>query len=213
MSIQQVMNRKKNSEGSRNNIINIRRSQLTKAAFNVVGRKGYYDFTIKDIAVEAGLSTGLVHYYFKNKEDLLLNLLKEMNKNITMFLNKEIEKSKDPVEKLKIFVTHAFDIAVNRKEYIYIVIDFLTQVNRNERMKRANKKLFKSYRDECAKILDEGMEKNIFKEMDVQYTATFIISIIQGLIMQYAVDDAILNYDKYTKNIMNFINRFVLRTD
>ncbi len=42
--------------------------QLTAAAYRVVSRKGYYNFTIKDIAREAGLSTGLVHYYFKDKQ-------------------------------------------------------------------------------------------------------------------------------------------------
>ena len=63
------------SERRKSDLINLRRSQLTKAAYKVVGQKGYYDFTIKDIAREAGLSTGLVHYYFKNKEDLLLTLL------------------------------------------------------------------------------------------------------------------------------------------
>ncbi len=66
-------------ERKSNDISKMRRSQLTKAAYKVVGRKGYYNFTIRDIAREAGLSAGLVHYYFKDKQDLLLNLLKEMN--------------------------------------------------------------------------------------------------------------------------------------
>jgi len=60
------------NERNRNDLLNIRRAQLTAAAYKVVAQKGYNDFTIKDIALEAGLSTGLVHYYFKNKEDLLV---------------------------------------------------------------------------------------------------------------------------------------------
>jgi len=42
-----------------NDIGVMRRSQLTKATYKVVSRKGYYNFTIKDIAKEAGLSEGL----------------------------------------------------------------------------------------------------------------------------------------------------------
>ncbi len=34
------------------------RSQLTKATYKVVSRKGYYNFTIKDIAKEAGFRRG-----------------------------------------------------------------------------------------------------------------------------------------------------------
>jgi AcrR family transcriptional regulator len=175
----------------------------------VVGQKGYYDFTVRDIAREAGLSTGLVHYYFKNKEDLLLNLLKEINRNMTVILNRNIIKSDDPREKLNIFMKQAFDLVKNEKDYFYIVIDFWTQVNKNERMKRANIKLFKSYRDEISKILKEGVEKGVFMKMDVDFTSAFIISIIQGLIIQYVIDNDAFNYEVYIKKIMKHIHDLV----
>jgi AcrR family transcriptional regulator len=197
------------NEKSKNDIINLRRSQLTRAAYKVVGQKGYYDFTIRDIAREAGLSTGLVHYYFKNKEDLLLNLLREINKNMLVILNRAISKSEDPREKLNIFMTQAFDLVKNEKDYFYIVIDFWTQVNKNDRMKRANTKLFKSYRDEIIKILGEGIESGVFTRMDLDYTAAVIISIIQGLIIQYVIDNNAFNYEDYTKKVMKHINDLV----
>lgn len=194
---------------TRSDISNLRRGQLTRAAYKVVGQKGYYEFTVRDIAKEAGLSTGLVHYYFKNKEDLLLNLLKEINRNMTIILNRNISTSEDPQERLNIFMRQAFDLVKNEKDYFYIVIDFWTQVNKNERMKRANIKLFKSYRDEISKILKEGVDKGVFTKMDVDYTAAVIISIIQGLIIQYVIDNNAFNYEDYTKKIMKHINDLV----
>lgn len=197
------------NDKSKSDIINLRRSQLTRAAYNVVGQKGYYEFTIRDIAREAGLSTGLVHYYFKNKKDLLLNLLKEINRNMLVILNRSISKADDPREKLNIFMTQAFDLVKNEKDYFYIVIDFWSQVNKSERMKLANSKLFKSYRDEIAKILQEGITKGSFTKMDVDYTAAVIISIIQGLIIQYVIDTNAFNYDDYTKKVIKHINDLV----
>jgi len=197
------------NEKTKNDISNIRRAQLTRAAYKVVGQKGYYDFTIKDIAYEAGMSTGLVHYYFKNKEDLLLNLLKDMNKNMTMVLSRNISKAEDPREKLNIFMTQAFDLVKNERDYFYIVIDFWTQINKNDRMKRANIKLFKSYRDEITKILKEGVEKGVFVKMDIAYTSAVIISIIQGLIIQYIIDNNAFPYEDYTKKVMHHINDLV----
>jgi len=193
----------------KSDISNLRRGQLTRAAYKVVGQKGYYEFTVRDIAKEAGLSTGLVHYYFKNKEDLLLNLLKEINRNMTVILNRNISTSEDPQERLNIFMKQAFDLVKNEKDYFYIVIDFWTQVNKNERMKRANIKLFKSYRDEISKILKEGVDKGVFMKMDVDYTAAVIISIIQGLIIQYVIDNNAFNYEDYTKRVMKHINDLV----
>jgi TetR/AcrR family fatty acid metabolism transcriptional regulator len=198
-------------EKSNNDIINLRRSQLTKAAYNVVSKKGYYNFTIKDISKESGLSTGLVHYYFKNKQDLMLNLIREMNKNLKKYLNNGLSRSEDPVEKLKIYVTQAFELVMNEKNYFFVFIDFLSQVNRSERMRKANIRLIESYREECSRILKEGVEKGVFKEIDIKYVTTVIISLIQGMIIQYVIDNDSFEYSEYTKRVIEQIFDMVLK--
>lgn len=49
-----------------------RAQQIVDAAARVMARKGYGGTTMKDIAAEAGIAPGLIHYYFDSKEDLLL---------------------------------------------------------------------------------------------------------------------------------------------
>jgi len=143
------------------NVIELRRNQLTRAAYKVVSRKGYYNFTVRDIAKEAGLSTGLVHYYFKNKDDLLVSVLRVMNENLRSYLAKALEQIEDPKEKIIIFMDEAFHLVEREKEYFHVLIDFWTQINHNERMRKANIKLYQSYRAECAKIIQEGISKCI----------------------------------------------------
>lgn len=76
------MEKDKRSKYEIPDLADLRKAQLTRAAFNVVSERGYYNFTMMDIANEAGVSSGLVHYYFKNKQGLLLNLLREMQENV-----------------------------------------------------------------------------------------------------------------------------------
>ena len=198
-------------EKSNNDIINLRRSQLTRAAYNVVSKKGYYNFTIKDISKESGLSTGLVHYYFKNKQDLMLNLIREMNKNLKKYLNNGLSHSDDPVEKLKIYITQAFELVKNEENYFYVVIDFFSQINRSERMRKANIRLIESYRNECARILQEGVEKGVFKDIDINYVTTVIISLIQGMIIQYVIDKDAFDYGEYAQRVIKQIIDMVLK--
>jgi len=200
------MNDKNKSE-----IINIRRSQLTKAAYKVLSKKGYHNFTVRDIAKEADLSTGLVHYYFKDKQELLVTVLKEINVNLLKFLNKNFENLDDPVEKLKIFMEHAFELA-NDEDYFSVIFDFWTLANHNERMGKANKKLFKSYRDECRKIILEGIEKGVFdQEIDVEYTVAIIISVIQGMVIQYVNDPDAFDYSAFTKKVTDQIFALLIK--
>jgi AcrR family transcriptional regulator len=48
------------------------REKIVEAAVRTLGRDGYAATTVKDIAAEAGIAPGLVHYYFKTKDELVL---------------------------------------------------------------------------------------------------------------------------------------------
>ena len=51
------------------------REKILQAAFTVLSRDGYENTSIKEIAEEAGVAQGLVHYYFKSKQLLVLSVL------------------------------------------------------------------------------------------------------------------------------------------
>ena len=51
------------------------REKILQSAFNVLSREGYENTSIKEIAEEAGVAQGLVHYYFKSKQLLVLAVL------------------------------------------------------------------------------------------------------------------------------------------
>lgn len=52
--------------------------RILQAAFTVLSRQGYENTSIKDIAEEAGVAQGLVHYHFKSKQQLVLAVLAEV---------------------------------------------------------------------------------------------------------------------------------------
>jgi AcrR family transcriptional regulator len=199
------------NDQNKNKLINLRRSQLTRAAYKVVGEKGYSDFTIKDIAEEAGLSTGLVHYYFKDKEDLLFNLLRGMNAKLKDQLNKTLTVLTEPQDKLLAFCDEAFALVDKEKAYFYVLIDFWAQMNHDNRIRQANVKLFQSYREEITAILKEGETKGVFKVVDVKLTSVIIISLIQGTIIQYIIDNEAFDYREYTDRIKEQIFSMILK--
>ena len=55
-----------------------RRRQILEAALKVFSTKGFHKATNKDIAQAAGgISPGLIYWYFKDKEDLFLSIIRE----------------------------------------------------------------------------------------------------------------------------------------
>src|SRR4029453_1374990 len=56
-------------------VVEDRREQIAEAAMRVFAQKGYMRATNKDIAREAGITTGLIYHYFDSKEALLKALV------------------------------------------------------------------------------------------------------------------------------------------
>jgi AcrR family transcriptional regulator len=50
----------------------IRRAQIMGAVIDCIAEQGLEALTIDAVAVEAGMSKGVVNYYFSSKRDLLL---------------------------------------------------------------------------------------------------------------------------------------------
>jgi TetR/AcrR family transcriptional regulator, transcriptional repressor of bet genes len=53
----------------------IRREQICRAAATVIAREGFAGTTMRMVAEEAGVSTGMLNHYFANRQDLLTQAL------------------------------------------------------------------------------------------------------------------------------------------
>lgn len=65
------------------------RARILQAAFTVLSRQGYENTSVKDIAEEAGVAQGLVHYHYKSKQQLVLAVLEFVCKKVELGLEGE----------------------------------------------------------------------------------------------------------------------------
>jgi len=81
-------------------LVEKRRHQIVVAATKLFSDQGFYKTTTKDIAKEAGMSSGLVYLYVREKEDVLLLVLLEVVNSYAQEIPKAIEGLTDPLERL-----------------------------------------------------------------------------------------------------------------
>lgn len=77
-----------------------RRGQIVRAAVKLFSEEGYYTTTIQQIAREAGVSTGLIYQYFKDKDDVLFLTLKLVLETYEHEIPPRLEGIKHPLERL-----------------------------------------------------------------------------------------------------------------
>ncbi len=71
-----------------------------EAAVSVLGRKGYGETSMKEIAREAGVAPGLLHYHFSSKEDLLLAVVGQLDLELAQAWEEALRGLEDPLDRL-----------------------------------------------------------------------------------------------------------------
>lgn len=73
-----------------------KKAKIIEAGFNLICKKGYYNTNTAEIAKEAGVSTGIVYQYFKDKHDILIEGIKKYSSDIFYpMLNIDIKENID----------------------------------------------------------------------------------------------------------------------
>jgi len=81
-------------------LVEERRGQIVRAAVKLFSEEGYYTTTIQQIAREAGVSTGLIYQYFRDKDDILFLTLKLVLDTYENDIPPQLEGITRPVERL-----------------------------------------------------------------------------------------------------------------
>ena len=79
-------------------LVEERRGQIVRAAVKLFSEEGYYPTTIQKIARAAGVSTGLIYQYFRDKDDVLFLTLKLVLDTYEHDIPPQLEGVVHPVE-------------------------------------------------------------------------------------------------------------------
>lgn len=78
----------------------IRRRQLIDATIAAIDENGFADATVSRISARAGVSTGVVHHYFRNKDDLLEATLRDLANTLRREVVERLARAHSPRERV-----------------------------------------------------------------------------------------------------------------
>ncbi|MGH0273372.1 choline-responsive transcriptional repressor BetI [Sinorhizobium meliloti] len=81
-------------------ISDIRRRELRRAAVEVMKREGAAGTTLEKVAQEAGASKGIVLHYFRNKQELFEEAMREANGGLRDDVVRRLKKARSPIERI-----------------------------------------------------------------------------------------------------------------
>jgi TetR/AcrR family transcriptional repressor of bet genes len=160
----------------------IRRKQLIEATIRAIGRFGYASVTLTHVANEAGLSPGIVNFYFKSKDQLLVDTLEFIAEEYSTFWQAALNKGRvSPAAGLEAMLDADFDASVCNVEKIAIWYAFWAEARNNAAYRDVVHRLEVDYTQQteqlCARVIAEGG----YEDIDAKAVAIGLNAMIDGL--------------------------------
>ncbi len=140
-----------------------RREQLIAAAARVIARSGYDAATVRDVAREAGVSTGVIAYYFEGKDDLFAHVLRSASRAFRARLESSQDSAKTPRERLLAMAEAATPADEEAVRAHALWIDFWARAARDPALAGLTVRLYDGWRSEIAEAVREGQRAGAFR--------------------------------------------------
>lgn len=114
-------------------LIEKRRNQIVKASIKLFKQKGFAKTTTREIAKESGFSIGTLYEYVRTKEDVLLLVFDNINKNVFDKLKEVIDVKEPSVENLLGVIDSYYRLTDKLQEEILILYQELKSLPQDKR--------------------------------------------------------------------------------
>ncbi len=154
------------------------RRRILEAGLKVFATYGYHKASFTEITREAGVARGLVHYYFRNKEELLEVILDEALR-VLKELRLDLHRSRLPRRKLERLIQQSLQLLKAEPDFYLLIFRLLLQENLPPPILKKLRRTYNQSVKLAAEILAEnGIENPVAN-------ARLLIAELDGIFIHY----------------------------
>lgn len=183
------------------------RRKIIDAASALYAKKGFTATSIEEIAEEAGVSLPVTYHYVKKKSEIMRMIMEDVLSTFQESLINEIKGIEDPEERLAIAVVLYFRVVEQHREKALLIYQKSSSLDKASRGRVMQLEVDVS--NIFAAIIREGIEKGVFREVDVDLMAYNILVAAHMWILKGWHFKKRLSLDKYIDLQLGFILRML----
>lgn len=199
-------------KSSRNKHMPPGRLKITQALKTLLEHKEFNGITTAEIARKAGVTEALIYKYFKDKRDLLHQVLREYLEHYIVQLERDLKGIKGALNKLrKLIWSHINVYATNR---VFARILLIEVRNNPDYYKSETYKLVKIYSNTVLTIIAEGIRnKEIRDDIPPELIRHGILGSIEQVCLSGIIFGREISPDDLTEDLCEFIFKGIERKD
>lgn len=162
----------------------VRRDEVLTATWRVIAREGFAQTTIREIALEAGYSHGVLAHYFTNKQDILSSALLLCHQRVRERMQRRTQ-GLDGLDALRVIMVEALPLDAERDLEAGIEISFWHQALGNAELARLQHDEFDLLCDELrGPLLQARKLGQLRPSVDIEEAVHALVVLIDGLSIQ-----------------------------
>jgi AcrR family transcriptional regulator len=152
--------------------------RIVDAMRDSVARRGAAGSTFEHVAREAGVSRGLLHYYFGTKERLLVEVVRRDTELRVERLDERLAPAKSVDDVVEALVASLNDIIENEPAFFLLLFELFSAGRRNPDIQREVGQLFEKTRSHVAEVLRSKDEEGV---LSLRFSAEDVVSYLFAL--------------------------------
>src|SRR5262249_49071557 len=143
--------------------------------------KGFHNATIDDIANEAGVAKGTVYLYFKSKQDIYLDALRDGIETLIEEMRAQTAEPGTAEAKLRKLIAVKLAFFDKHREFFQIV---QSELGRVEKTVNECKDLYFDQASIIEKVLRQGLKEGVLQKINTKKTAFAVNDLTRGIVIQ-----------------------------
>jgi len=154
-----------------------------------IAQRGITGATFEHVSREAGVSRGLLHYYFGTKERLLIEVLRSDAEVRIGALDQPLEAATTAADVLDVFVAGAEEILQSDPGFYVLLFELFTAGRQNPEIRAELAQVYEGSRRHVAAILRRKESEGVLSlRFDAETCVTFMFSVADGGALQRLTD-------------------------
>jgi AcrR family transcriptional regulator len=173
-----------------------RREELAAAVWRLASRDGLDAVTLRAVAAEAGWSTGALHHYFADKEELLLFAFQTVAGRIGRRVEAAKATAANPLELVRALLAIGLPLDAERQDETRLWFSYLGLALTRPPLARAQRVAYRAWRGLVADALRDAQERGaVDPAVDVEREAAGLVALVDGLAVQASFEPRTLDID------------------
>jgi len=189
----------------RPDVSDVRKQQILEAATVVFTRKGFYEARMEDIAAQTGLSKGSLYYYFQSKDDLIIAILNLLFQREFDHMERMDYAEIGAGEAIKNIAELVLEDFINMQQVLPVAYEFLAHASRNKAVQEALRQYLNRYMDLLVPIIQHGIDKGEFRNVDAKDVAISIGAIFEGTILLWVYDHELVDPERHIHSGITYL--------